>query len=78
MMENYMSVDKNMIDQSMIGNTEVAWYDIKQKPFSLHGFYDPLNTPYYRRVPADVAAATSEGSPTRISGVSSQSASIAS
>ena len=61
MMENYMSVDKNMIDQSMIGNTEVAWYDIKQKPFSLHGFYDPLNTPYYRRVPADVAAATSEG-----------------
>lgn len=61
MMENYMSVDKNMIDQSMIGNTEVVWYDIKQKPFSLHGFYDPLNTPYYRRVPADVAAATSEG-----------------
>lgn len=60
-MENYMTVDKNMIDQSMIGNTEVAWYDIKKAPFSLHGFYDPLNTPYYRRVPADVAAASSEG-----------------
>ncbi len=60
-MENYMSVDKNMIDQSMIGNTEVVWYDIKKAPFSLHGFYDPLNTPYYRRVPADVAEAASEG-----------------
>ncbi|MBR6768875.1 MAG: hypothetical protein IKM34_05255 [Clostridia bacterium] len=60
-MENYMSVDKNMIDQSMIGNTEVVWYDIKKAPFALHGFYDPLNTPYYRRVPADVAEAASEG-----------------
>lgn len=60
-MENYMSVDKNMVDLSMIGNTEVVWYDIKKAPFVLYGFYDPLNTPYYRRVPADVAAAASEG-----------------
>lgn len=60
-MESYINVDKNMIVNSTIGDVDVCWYDVKQAPFSLHGFHDPYTAPYFGRVPADVAAATSEG-----------------
>ena len=60
-MENYINIDKNMIVQSTIGDIEVLWRDVREEPFSLHGFYDPKNTSYFCRVPADIAAATSVG-----------------
>ena len=60
-MESYINVDKNMIVNTTIGDAEVVWHDIKRPPFSLHGFFDPLGQEYYRRVPSDVAEATSVG-----------------
>lgn len=60
-MENYINLDKNMIVQNTVGDVEVLWYDVKKTPFSLHGFHDPLNTPYFCRVPTAVAESTSEG-----------------
>ena len=60
-MESYINIDKNMIVNTTIGDAEVVWHNVKEAPFSLHGFHDPLNTPYFRRLPEDVAAATSEG-----------------
>ena len=60
-MESYINVDKNMIVNTTIGDAEVAWRDVKNAPFSLHGFFDPLNTDIYRRLPSDVAEATSPG-----------------
>lgn len=58
-MESYISVDKNMIVNKTIGDVDVVWRDVRQKPFSLHGFYEPLTEPYFRRMPDDVAKATS-------------------
>jgi len=60
-MENYINIDKNMIVQSTIGDTDVVWYDVRKAPFSLHGFHEPVTMPYFCRVPTDVAEATSEG-----------------
>ena len=60
-MESYINLDKNMVVNASIGDTEVTWYDVRQAPFSLHGFYEPLTEPYFRRVPAEVAEATSAG-----------------
>jgi hypothetical protein len=60
-MESYINIDKNMIVNTTIGDAEVVWCDIKKAPFSLHGFYNPYGEEYYRRLPPDVAAATSEG-----------------
>lgn len=60
-MESLINVDKNMIVNTTIGDVEVVWYDVRTAPFSLHGFYEPLTEPYFRRVPSDVADATSEG-----------------
>lgn len=60
-MESYINVDPNMIVNTTIGDAEVIWRDVRQAPFSLHGFYEPLTEPIFRRVPADVAAETSDG-----------------
>jgi len=58
-MENYINIDKNMVVNSTIGDIEVTWHDVRNAPFSLHGFHDVK--PFYHRLPFDVAAATSEG-----------------
>ncbi|MBQ9801846.1 MAG: hypothetical protein IJW51_02100 [Clostridia bacterium] len=60
-MKSYINVDKNMIVNTTIGDIEVTWHDVRQAPFSLHGFHEPQSTPFFHRVPADVAEATSEG-----------------
>ena len=60
-MESYINVDKNMIVNTTIGDAEVIWYDVRRAPFALHGLNEPETTPYFHRVPEDVAAATSEG-----------------
>ena len=60
-MESYINVDPNMIVNTTIGDVEVAWYDVRRAPFSLHGFYNPQAEPIFRRVPAEVAEATSSG-----------------
>ncbi|MBP3369665.1 MAG: hypothetical protein J6L85_02830 [Clostridia bacterium] len=60
-MESYINIDKNMIVNTTIGDAEVVWLDVKSAPFSLHGLHDPENTPFFCRVPFDVAAATSAG-----------------
>lgn len=60
-MESYINIDKNMIVNTTIGDVEVTWHDVRQAPFSLHGFWQPQTEPYFHRVPFDVAEATSEG-----------------
>ena len=60
-MESYINVDPNMVVRSKIENVDVNWYDVRQAPFSIHGLYEPLTEPYFRRVPAEVADATGEG-----------------
>ena len=60
-MESYINIDKNMIVNTTIGNAEVVWLDVRRAPFSLHGLYDPQNTPFFYRIKPDVAAATSAG-----------------
>lgn len=60
-MESYINIDKNMIVNKTIGDVDVVWHDVRKEPFSLHGFYQPLTTPYFRRVPEEVSELTSEG-----------------
>lgn len=60
-MESYINIDKNMIVNTTIGNVDVVWHDVRRAPFSLHGFYEPQTEPFFRRLPQDVAEATSKG-----------------
>ena len=58
-MESYIDLDKNNIASSTIGDVDVVWYDVRKKPFSLHGLYKPETEPVFRRLPADIAEQTS-------------------
>lgn len=60
-MDSYINLDKNMIVNTYIGDTEVVWHDVRCTPFSLHGLYSPETEPFFHRLPFDIAAATSEG-----------------
>lgn len=60
-MESYINVDKNMIVNATIGDVDVIWRDVRQAPFSLHGFFEPETEPFFHRLPIDVADATSVG-----------------
>ena len=58
-MEKYVEVDKNMLVSGTIGDVSVLWREVRREPFSLHGFYRPAEDEIYRRVPKEVAEATS-------------------
>lgn len=60
-MESYINVDKNMIVNATIGDVDVIWRDVRQAPFSLHGFFESETEPFFHRLPIDVADATSVG-----------------
>ncbi len=58
-MDSFINVDPNMLVNTTIGDVEVVWRDVRREPFALHGFYEPLTEEIFRRVPVDVAEATS-------------------
>ncbi len=59
--EAYVEVDQNMLIKNSIGKTDVKFYDVREQPFELYGFYNPLTEPFFRRLPQEVAEATSPG-----------------
>lgn len=64
------NVENKAAENSIVDNQEVVWYDARKAPFSLHGFHEPKTEPTFRRVPKEVADATSEG----VSGLGGMSA----
>jgi hypothetical protein len=52
---------ENVKNTSIISGIEVEWHDVRQEPFMLHGFYEPITEPHFRRAPNEVAFASSEG-----------------
>jgi len=40
---------------------DIVFYDVRRAPFDLYNFYDPINQPIFRRIPEEVAVATSKG-----------------
>ncbi len=57
--EAYVETDKNLIIAEKIGKPDVKLYDVREAPFSIYGFYDPYGQELFRRLPIDVAEATS-------------------
>lgn len=60
-MDTQMNPMEHTEPRTMMGDSEVVWHDVRQAPFSLHGLYEPETTPFFHRLPLDVAEATSEG-----------------
>ena len=54
-------LDFRMRGTSAINRDDIVYYDIKNAPFELYGFYDPKGQNVYKRLPDSVAEATSKG-----------------
>lgn len=59
--EQYVEVDKNLAIETSFPETDVRFHSVREEPFELYNFYDPKNQPIFRRLPEDVAEATSPG-----------------
>ena len=57
-MENY---DKLLpvTEAPFLEGAELDWYNPKKSPFVIYGLHNIDSTPYFKRLPLDVAAATS-------------------
>ncbi len=42
-------------------HTDTVWYPVREAPFRIYGLYSPLDGTRFRRMPEEVAEATSEG-----------------
>ena len=54
-------VDKNLIVNTEIQEENIAFYDVKNDPFKIYGLYNPQKEDVFKRMPSDIAKATSEG-----------------
>lgn len=59
--EQYVEVDKNLIIETSFPETDVRFHSVREEPFELYNFYDPRGQKLFRRLPEDVAEATSKG-----------------
>ena len=55
----YVEVDNNMKIETTIKEKDIVFYDVRKPPFTLHGFYDPINEPYFHRLPTELGESVS-------------------
>lgn len=54
-------VDQNFMIETAIGENDVVFYNVRQSPFEVYGFYDYRNQSDFKRCPDEVARETSDG-----------------
>lgn len=54
-------IDRNLKAVTTTGEHRAVFYDVRKPPFDIYGLYHPETEPIFRRLPADVAEATSPG-----------------
>jgi hypothetical protein len=60
-LKDISKIDKNLSIETTLLKDGVAFYDVRRDPFRVYGLYDYKNQPIFRRLPEEVAAATSDG-----------------
>ncbi len=60
-MRDISTIDKNFKSETKLSEKDIVFYDIRNKPFDIYGFYSGDGYKEYKRMPTDVAQNTSEG-----------------
>ena len=55
------NIDKNMIINNDIGEEDAKFFDVREDPFELYGFYNGKTEPEFKRMPDDVAKNVNTG-----------------
>ena len=58
---NISDIDALMKSECTIDRNDIEYYDVREDPFELYGFYDPKGQSVFRRLPEDVSKATNSG-----------------
>ena len=53
--------DTKLDIKSSLGVKDIAFFDVRKEPFCVYGLYNYKTEPFFKRLPDDVGAATSEG-----------------
>ncbi len=61
MAKDISQIDKNLATASLTDAPDCVFYDVRKAPFKIYGLYNPTEKGAFRRVPKDVAEATSRG-----------------
>lgn len=54
-------IDKNLYVPNEVGKDDLIWINAKSDVFNIYGLHDPKSNDVFRRMPKDIAKATSEG-----------------
>lgn len=54
-------IDQNMKVEQKVQEPDICYYDVRQQPFALYGFYRPYDEPDFKRIPDRVAETVSPG-----------------
>ncbi len=54
-------IDPNLQVKTDLKESDLVFYDVRNAPFSLHGFYHPQQEPQFKRLPDDVGNHVNEG-----------------
>ncbi len=57
--EAYAELDSNMKIETKIDKEDIAFFDVRRPPFTIHGAYNPTTEEYYHRLPTEVGKNTS-------------------
>lgn len=61
MIKDITKTDKNFECETVLKKDGICFYDIKKAPFEIYGLFEPASEGPFKRLPKEVAAATSEG-----------------
>lgn len=56
-----MEIDPKLDVLTVQDSQNTVWYDVRQDPFSLYGFWEPATSDVFRRMPENVAEQVSPG-----------------
>lgn len=54
-------IDRNFKNLEIEELSDVEWFNVRNKPFSIYGLYNPLTEDIFKRMPSDVAKNVSDG-----------------
>ena len=71
-MKTIGDIDRNLAVTGVLTDTDIEWRSVREAPIAIHGLYHPYEAGPFRRVPADVAAATARVAAKAVAAVASK------
>ena len=54
-------IDPNMNTQTTLKHSSIRFYNVKEEPFELYGFYNPKTEPQFKRLPDEIGLNVNPG-----------------